>query len=342
MGAIGYTMTRSIGEVEAIQALLPDWTAPLVALLTQLGDIWFLVLVLAVLYWTRVDRQDSVILVGGMLVASIGLYRALKHTFRLPRPDEPLLDPELLPWVVRPLYEATAFSGSYGFPSGHAIVSTVVYVGLAAVLESGTRRLRYAIAGCLVALVGFTRMALGLHFLVDIVAGIALGLGILYVGLHGAARITGDRNTVLLFVAIVLTALYLFASDVDIEAVIVFGAALGLFGGWQLIALARELVAISRPSSAGRPVVVRGVLAVLSLGPLVVALEEFPLLSGEPYPAGAVAGLVVAVLVIVPVARYSARVRRLLAVLSFWSRATAEAGRAGVRRVRRWLGGRRE
>ena len=45
-------MSRGIGGIDPIQELLPDWMALGVGLLTQLGDAWFLVLLLAVLYWS--------------------------------------------------------------------------------------------------------------------------------------------------------------------------------------------------------------------------------------------------------------------------------------------------
>ena len=326
-------MSRSIGEVTPVQEFLPDWMALVIALFTQLGDIWFLTLVLAVLYWTQVERQDDIVLVGGMLVAGIGFYRFLKYVFELPRPDDPLLDPELVPWIIRPLYEATAFSASYGFPSGHATVSTIVYFGLAMVLPVGSRRVRFICAGFLVVLVGFTRIALGLHFLVDIIVGVVIGAVVLYTGFSTATRLRGDRVTVLLFIAVLLNGLYLLESAIDVEAVIMFGTALGLFGGWQLVVLARRLVALDRPSGAVRPITIRGGLAALTLGPLVFALEEFPLLFGEPYPVGGVVGLFAAVVVVLPIARYSPHVQRLLTAVSFWVRSIVTELRKLLRRA---------
>jgi len=233
-------MSRGIGALEAIQGVVPDWLAPLIAVLTQLGGLGFLALVLAVVYWRRVDSRDDIVLVASMAVAGVGLYRSLKHAFGLPRPDEPLLEPELVPELVRPLYELMAFSAGYGFPSGHATMSTVVYVGLAVVLPDGTRRQRYVLAGGLVVLVGFTRIALGVHFLVDVVAGVALGATILYGGLRVAGRFADDPVTVMLVVGIVANGLYLAASAGSVEAVAAFGVALGLFGGWRLVVRARD------------------------------------------------------------------------------------------------------
>ena len=328
-----YSMSRGIGEIDWVQELIPDWMALLIGLLTQLGDAWFLVLVLAVLYWSRPALQDGVLLVMGMYVAGRSFYRYLKFVFELPRPDDPLLDPELVPWFVRPLYEATAFASGYGFPSGHAISATIVYFGLATVLTAGTRRLRYVTAAVLVAVVGFTRIALGVHYLVDIVVGVALGGVFVFVTFRSVQFVSRDRVTVVLVIAIVTAGLYVFESRADLEAVLALGIALGLFGGWQLVVLAREVLARTRPSQTARPIAVRGGLAALSFAPLVAALEFVPLLAGEPFPLGAIAGIGAALAVVLPIARYSPHVAAVLAGLSFWLRAALATLRSILRRT---------
>jgi len=307
-------MQRGIGAVETMQELLPEWAAVVAALLTQLGDFWFLALLLFVLYWAKASEGDDVVLVGGILLAATGVYRTLKRTFELPRPNKPLLDPELLPSLVRPFYEATAFASGYGFPSGHATSAAVVYFGLAAVLTVWDRRLRYAVAAGLVTIVGLTRVVLGFHYLVDIVAGVAVGLGLVWLGLRGINVIDDDRVTIMLFVAIATSVTYFRASGGSEEAILLSGATLGLFGGWQLVVLAREAVAAPLPAAALRPVALRGGLAALSLGPLVVALGGLLLRSGEPFAMAGLAGLGAAVILLVPVARQS---RRLVAAAGF-------------------------
>lgn len=314
-------MPRGIGEFDPIQEVIPEWLAVVIALLTQLGDGWFIISLLALLYWTQAGKQEEILVVGGVLACGIGLYQAIKFHLRWPRPDEPLLDPALLPWLVRQFYEATAISTSYGFPSGHATMSTIVYFGLAAVLDVGTRRQRYAAAAAIVAVIGFSRVALGLHFLVDIVVGATLGALLLVVAFSALERIRFHRVSLLFALAVVLNALYVVTSDAHLEAVVMLGVALGIFGSWQLVSLAGTVVTFERPSRAFRPATLRLGLAVLALSPLVLALEVFPVFSGEPYPIGGVVGLAVAAVVLVPVVRYSARGRRVLAALGFWSRA---------------------
>lgn len=68
----------------------------------------------------------------------------------------------------------------YSFPSGHATISAVVLAGLAFLLTRGQPpRWRVAVAACAavyVALVGFSRLYLGAHWLSDVLGGFSFGL----------------------------------------------------------------------------------------------------------------------------------------------------------------------
>ena len=304
-------MSRAVGVVTAVQGLLPDWTALGIALLTQVGGGLFLGLVLTGLYWSRRDLQEDVLLVTATYVVGFGLYRYLKLVFELPRPEQPLLEVELVPGLVRPLYELTVLPASYGFPSGHATSATIIYVGLAAVVTVGTRRLRYAIAGGAVTLVGFTRVALGVHYLVDIVAGVALG-GVLLGAVWGLRRVSRDPQSLVLGLGVLTTGLYAVESGLAFEAVVSVGLAVGLFGGWQVVVLARALVGESRRSGT---VSVRAGLAAASLAVLCVAGVLGPLV-GEWLLVGSVTGVLTAAWVVVPVARHSPHVDDVATKLS--------------------------
>ena len=300
-------MQRGIGEFDPIQELIPDWAAVLVALLTQLGDGWFLFLVLIGIYWIHRPKRAEVAVVAGTVFAGIGLYRTLKELLALPRPEEPLVHVELLPWYVQPLYEATALAGGYGFPSGHAVSSTIVYSGLAAALTAGTRRLRYLVAGVLVSIVCFTRVALGVHYLVDVVAGVALGLAVV-----GGARLTYaqfrlDRPTVAFSLAVALGLVYAWVSD-DAQALLLVGASLGALGGWQLVMVAHDISPVDGRSLATRSVGARVTLAAVAFGPLVAAFHQFGLLTA--YAGAGAVGVATALVVVVPLLRWPLQVGR--------------------------------
>ncbi|HEV7475955.1 MAG TPA: phosphatase PAP2 family protein [Pyrinomonadaceae bacterium] len=98
---------------------------------------------------------------GGMLLNKI-----LKYVFHRARPhfDDPILT-----------------LTSYSFPSGHTMMATVLYGVIAAYLLAQTsdwrrRTMVVVIAGFLIALVAFSRMYLGAHYLSDVLGAMAEGL----------------------------------------------------------------------------------------------------------------------------------------------------------------------
>jgi len=294
-------MTRGIGGVQVIQNLLPEGAALLAAALTQLGDAWFLSLLLVVLYWALPEEEHDVLLVGALLFVAAGAYRTLKHVFALPRPNDPLLAAEGVPGLLRPLYEATAFATSYGFPSGHATSSAVVYLGLAGVLGIWTRRRRYAVAATVVTVVGLTRVVLGLHYLVDVVAGAALGAAVAWLGIHGVRQFAADRVTVVLAVGVLTSAAYAAASGATRDSLLLSGAVLGLLGGWQLLVLARA--AAGSPAVPVSSVRRRRGIAAVAFAPLLVTVATTPVVGVTPIPGAGFAGFVVAGVVLAPTVR---------------------------------------
>ncbi|WP_306054524.1 phosphatase PAP2 family protein [Natronococcus wangiae] len=308
-------MSRGIGEFEPIQEHVPEWLAVIIALLTQLGDVWFLSLLLVTLYWAHTSNRDDIAVVAGVWLAGMGLYKGLKEIFGFPRPEQVLLDPELLPRTIQPAYEATAFATGYGFPSGHAVNATIVYFGLASVLAYGTRRRRFLAAGTLVATVSFSRVALGVHYLVDVVVGAAVGIALLLLATTLMKRAPADKPTVTFALAIVTGLFFVVASDAYRDSIFVLAASLGAFAGWQLIVLGRQVRALDRPSRAPRPIAGRCSAVALTIAPLAAALELFPPFS--PYAIGGLIGLVTAGFVTIPVAWYSDTVRRTAVALVF-------------------------
>ena len=130
-----------------------------------------------------------------LLAAAVGVQvvvAALKLVFGRPRPD---VDP-----VVR-------LPSSSSFPSGHAAsgvaaLGAVALVTTARLTDGHTRRLVWASTAVVGALVGLSRIALGVHFASDVVAGWCVGIAWLSLCLLGRdllrgtarARGAGDRN----------------------------------------------------------------------------------------------------------------------------------------------------
>ncbi|WP_226022410.1 phosphatase PAP2 family protein [Halomicrobium salinisoli] len=174
-------MSRAVG-VGDLLAGLGDPFVVLAALLTQLGDAWFLALVVAVTYWygpvtDAIDRRRAALVVA-CLFGGLAALVVLKPLVGLPRPPGAGTPPEtaLVPSALDPVYAWMATGDGYGVPSGHALGSTVVYGALAWALDWGRRRTRIAAAAAVVTVVALTRLVLGVHYLADVIAGAAVGL----------------------------------------------------------------------------------------------------------------------------------------------------------------------
>jgi undecaprenyl-diphosphatase len=76
------------------------------------------------------------------------------------------------------LPDPVAHANGMSFPSGHAQSAIVAYAVLLLVLRPSSRGARVAAvlaAGVMVAAIGFSRVALGVHYVSDVLAGYALG-----------------------------------------------------------------------------------------------------------------------------------------------------------------------
>ncbi|MBN1206731.1 MAG: phosphatase PAP2 family protein [Myxococcaceae bacterium] len=146
----------------------PDWLRQAALDVTALGGAPVLALItLAVCgFLALVRHYRSMLLVAGSTLGGAVLNAVLKAFFARPRPT-----------VVPHLAEAYAPS----FPSGHAMLSAIVYLTLGAMLAQliERRRLKAYVLGVAVLLsflVGLTRVFLGVHYLTDVLGGWMAGL----------------------------------------------------------------------------------------------------------------------------------------------------------------------
>lgn len=241
-------MTRGFGEVDLFQQLVPEWLAVPVALLTQLGSLWFvtLVLVAVALY---VDRDDALV-IWGVLMGGTAIWRAIKQAYFVPRPDQPLVALADLPGLLVPLYDFAVIDTGAGFPSGHAVTTTIVYLLLAEYLGVSSRRRRYAAALFLVGLVGATRITLGIHYFVDVLGGAVIGHGVVVASRPLRRRI--DRVRVALLFGIALTAMNLgvnvLVAPLNLENLVLLTAPVTVLT-WWVLAVERGWTIASLPRS---------------------------------------------------------------------------------------------
>lgn len=225
-------MSTWFAGVDAVQGATPDWAALPVAGATWLGEVWLLVVVLALAYWFT-GRREVAALVGVALTAlSVGL--AAKYAIGLPRPTTgPVVPVDSVVSVAQPFYERETTADTPGIPSGHALGATVTWGGLAALLDRSGRR-RYFLAAGAIALVGVSRVILGVHFPIDVVAGTLLGVAILAVAVPACRRL-GDPVTPALAIAVLASGLAVVVAGGDGPAANAVGAAVGGLLAWRVL-----------------------------------------------------------------------------------------------------------
>jgi membrane-associated phospholipid phosphatase len=134
--------------------------------ITSLGDELFYLLLFSFLLWC-VDFYLG-IRVGIIFLLSVYVNTGAKEIFQQPRPFD------ILPEIQK------AYASGYGFPSGHAQSSLVVWGSIAYWKKQTWIR---NLSVLLILLIGFSRIYLGVHFPTDILGGWLFGgliLGLSY------------------------------------------------------------------------------------------------------------------------------------------------------------------
>jgi undecaprenyl-diphosphatase len=138
----------------------PGLLRTLAAVLAHSGDSWFWLAGLGLIWWLGSDywKERAIILIVSILLTAIVVF-VIKLLVRRKRPEGE--------WGK--FYRST---DPHSFPSGHAVramMLTVVVLGLGP-LWLGLVLLVWA------PLVGVARVAMGVHYLSDVIAGMAMGL----------------------------------------------------------------------------------------------------------------------------------------------------------------------
>lgn len=123
------------------------------------------------LFW-RGNRTLALWYLALTLVSIVGLGLGLKLLIQRPRPDE--------------LFRVIEVASS-SFPSGHSLSAVVVYGGLAYILGKfyvNKKKIFLGLGLGLSLLIGFSRLYLGVHYLSDVIAGLALGAWALFLGIY--------------------------------------------------------------------------------------------------------------------------------------------------------------
>lgn len=187
-----------LGTVQEVQERAAWLTTPS-RVLTVLGDEEFYVVVFPAVLWSV--HYGAGLFIGFALLLSSALNAIAKLIAHAPRPG--FLDPSV----------ALVAEPSFGLPSGHAQNAVAVWGAAAAQLQ---RWWAWAGAAVLAAAIGLSRILIGAHFPLDVVAGWGIGLVVLggLVGLRGPGRawIQRQESLRLLRVAIAVAFVLLVAA----------------------------------------------------------------------------------------------------------------------------------
>jgi membrane-associated phospholipid phosphatase len=138
----------------------PGWRRSLAMFLAHSGDSWFWLAGLAVLWWqgsSYWQERARILMVGIVLTAVLVL--AIKFLVRRKRPEGE--------WGA--IYRST---DPHSFPSGHAARAILIAI---LILMTGPTWLA-ALLLVWAPLVSLARVAMGVHYLSDILAGMILGI----------------------------------------------------------------------------------------------------------------------------------------------------------------------
>jgi len=156
---------------DTVRSVIHDFASPgltaVMRFVTNLGD-WQVVmtatLCLFAYLWYRRDNTHILVALVTMMGAGI-LDASLKLAFHRTRPD-PFFIPK---------------PSTYSFPSGHALISLCFYGLVAGTLAHDMdakwqRILTWSVASLLIAMIGLSRVYLGVHWPSDVIAGYAAAL----------------------------------------------------------------------------------------------------------------------------------------------------------------------
>ncbi len=163
-----WVLRRFRGSADMTTPIGPPWFRDAWRDITALGSTAVLTLVtVGVAGYLLMRRQRRTLVL--LIVATLGgalLSLLLKSLFSRPRP----------PFGSEEVYVLTS-----SFPSGHSMLSAVVYLTLGALLARTSNRHRHkvyflGVAVVITGLIGFSRVYLGVHYPTDVLAGWGFGL----------------------------------------------------------------------------------------------------------------------------------------------------------------------
>ena len=205
-----------------LEGLRTPFMDTLMSLITQLGDELFFMVIAITMFWC-IDKRRGYYLLSVSFVGTL-INQFLKLWFRIPRPW--VLDPDFT--IVESAREAAT---GYSFPSGH----TQNFATWSTLIALKIKKLSvWIVTAMLILLVAFSRMFLGAHYPMDVVAGALLGVLFSVVG-NAIYDKTEDKNRLFLWATVIFTPFIIwfviFPNPLYADFFKVYGMIAGAFAG---------------------------------------------------------------------------------------------------------------
>lgn len=171
--------------------------------ITVFGEFWLPTLICAITYWCIDFRA------GIYLFSLQGFNSLITHFFKM-------IACVYRPWVlsdkIHPSELAIPYAKGYSFPSGHSAMSSSVLGGVAYL--SREKKIICTLLICLILLIGFSRLWLGVHTPQDVICGLLIGFTLVFVvnKIINWAETKPDRYLYLAFavnILIILSIIYI-------------------------------------------------------------------------------------------------------------------------------------
>ncbi len=191
---------------------LGTWLLPIMGFFSFCATEEFFILVMPILFWC-IDAAIGM-RVGVVVLMSSSLVEITKMAFQLGRPY----------WIF-PKVRTYALESSFGLPSGHAQKAVAVWATLA---SSFRKNWLWILSIFVIFMISLSRIFLGVHFLSDVLTGLAISILFLFLYLKLEAPVTRWAKKRPMWVITLVSLI------VSVVPVLIAAAIRAANAGWQI------------------------------------------------------------------------------------------------------------